>query len=190
MRPSGARLRVPPVLAAALVGAALLGGFFAGARLSSPPDLEAWRGDLARVGRARGVDPALLAAMVAVESGGRADATSPRGARGLLQLLPGTALEEARRIGLSEEEAGRWEAPAVNLDLGAAYLARLLARYDGEEAFALAAYNAGPTAVDRWRARAPTLSSLGVVMAEGYAETRRHVAKVLAWRAHYRALGY
>ena len=87
-----------------------------------------------------------------------------------------------RRVGWVRPEPDLLD-PETNLTLGALYLARLLRRYDGEEAFAVAAYNAGPTAVDRWRERAPHLAALDVVLQEGYPETRRHVAKVLRLRA-------
>ena len=49
----------------------------------------------------------------------------------------------------------------------------------------MAAYNAGPTAVERWRGRAPHLAPFDVIVREGYAETRRHVARVLRWRDRY-----
>lgn len=136
--------------------------------------------------REAGLDPPLLLALVAAESGGRSDATSGRGARGLLQVLPGTAREEARRLGLGDVAEETLLLPDVNLKIGASYLARLLLRYGGEEAFALAAYNAGPTPVDRWRERAPDASALEVILREGYEETRRHVVKVLRYRELYR----
>jgi soluble lytic murein transglycosylase len=100
--------------------------------------------------------------------------------------MPATARAEAERLGLDPDRADLLTDPATNLRLGASYLARLLRRFDGHPAFALAAYNAGPTAVERWRARAPDASPLEVVLREGYEETRRHVLRVLAWEAHYR----
>ncbi len=152
-----------------------LGGWLLGGRDGA----SRWEEEIQAASAKAGVDAALLRALVTAESGGRPDATSRRGAQGLLQLLPATAHEEARRLGWSDPDLFD---PATNLTLGAMYLARLLGRYDGQEAFAVAAYNAGPTAVDRWRARAPHLAPLDVVLLEGYPETRRHVVKVLRWR--------
>lgn len=176
---SGRKLLIPGLLLALAAGAAL------GWRLGGPPALDAYDRALGAAAREAGVRPALLRAMVAVESGGRAAAVSPRGAQGLLQLLPATAADEARRLGL-DPDAIDLEDPATNLRLGAAYLARLLRRYDGAEAFALAAYNAGPTNVDRWRRRAPDATPRDVILREGFDETRAYVLKVLALEAEYR----
>jgi soluble lytic murein transglycosylase len=167
------------LLAALALGAAL------GLWSAAPPDLSRWSAPIEAAAAEFGVDPALLSALVAAESGGRPDAVSRAGARGLLQLMPGTAREQAERLGMAGDEAA-WTEPRANLRLGAAYLASLLRRFGGEEAFALAAYNAGPTPVLRWRERAPHLSALEVILEEGYEETRTHVLKVLAWRDAYR----
>lgn len=165
---------------------ALLGGAWFGWHTGGPPDLSAWDEAIDRAARRSGVDGALLRAMVAAESGGRANATSGKGARGLLQLMPSTAREEASRLGLPAGDEDALYEPETNLRLGASYMARLLERYRGNEVFALAAYNAGPTAVNRWRRRLPHLPALDVILREGYEETRRHVIRVLRWRKHYR----
>jgi soluble lytic murein transglycosylase len=102
--------------------------------------------------------------------------------------MPATAREQAARLGIADYDDARLTEPALNLRLGAAYLARLVARYDGEVAFAVAAYNAGPGRVDRWRRRAPDLAPRDVIRREAYAETRGHVEKVLRLRARYAAL--
>jgi soluble lytic murein transglycosylase-like protein len=104
------------------------------------------------------LDPLLLAARVEVESGRNAEAVSPKGARGLGQLMPATA----RRF-----EVGDVHDPAENLDGAARYLAWLIERYQGDLTLALAAYNAGEGAVDR---------HLGV---PPYPETQAYVRKVL-----------
>ena len=168
-----------------LVLLALGAGAWWGWRRAGPPDLSAWDAPIDAAARESGVDGALLRALVAVESGGRPDAVSARGARGLLQVMPATARAEAMRLGLGALGDEALADPAVNLRLGASYLARLLARYGDDEAFALAAYNAGPTAVNRWRERQPHLAALEVVLREGYPETRLHVTRVLRWRAAY-----
>ena len=107
-----------------------------------------------------GLDPALLLAVVQEESGGDARAVSSRGALGLMQLMPSTAQE----LGVAHPLD-----PAANLRGGARYLAQMLRRYDGRLDLALAAYNAGPSAVDRAGRAIPP-----------YAETRRYVDRVTA----------
>jgi soluble lytic murein transglycosylase-like protein len=117
---------------------------------------------LANAGTQHNIDVDLLAAVVKAESGGRANAVSRTGARGLMQLMPGTA----RDLGVND--AFR---PDQNIAGGSAYLDYLLNRYDssGDKHgldLALAAYNAGPAAVDRYHGVPP------------FRETRAYVARV------------
>ena len=105
-----------------------------------------------------GLDPELVLAVVAVESGFRPQAVSPKGAQGLMQLMPATAAS------LGVEDAFD---PAQNLDGGARHLGELLTLYGGDVVRALAAYNAGAGAVERHRGVPP------------YRETRAYVKKVL-----------
>src|SRR3981189_1726437 len=90
--------------------------------------------------RRRSLDPDLVQAVVAVESGFRPDAVSPKGAQGLMQLMPYTA----RALGVKDTFD-----PAANLDGGTRYLRALIERYNGDVKRALAAYNAGEGAVAR-----------------------------------------
>jgi soluble lytic murein transglycosylase len=171
-----------------------LGGGLGGLALGwqqgeSAPDIARWHDLVRRTATAEGVDAALLAALLAAESRGDATAVSRAGARGLVQLMPATAAEEAARRGRPAPTPEQLLDPEVNLALGAGYLRRLLDRYDGEVAFAVAAYNAGPTRVDRWRARAYDAPAREVIEREGFGETRRHLARVLAWRQAYAAAG-
>jgi hypothetical protein len=105
-----------------------------------------------------GLDPGLVLAVVSVESGFRPQAVSPKGAQGLMQLMPRTASE----LGVTDAFD-----PAQNLDGGVRHLGSLLALYDGDVRRALAAYNAGQGAVARHNGVPP------------YAETRAYVEKVL-----------
>lgn len=114
---------------------------------------------LVREGRKHDLDVALLESVIAVESSGNARAVSPAGARGLMQLMPGTAA----RLGVKNSFAA-----AQNVRGGTTYLDDLLKRYNNNLALALAAYNAGPGAVDKWHGIPP------------YPETRRYVARVIA----------
>lgn len=110
------------------------------------------------VARRHGLDPALVLAVMGVESSFQPDAVSPKGAQGLMQLMPATAKE----LGVTDPLD-----PLQNADGGARYLRDLLARYDGDVEKALAAYNAGPGAVARHRGVPP------------YRETQAYVRKVL-----------
>jgi soluble lytic murein transglycosylase-like protein len=98
-----------------------------------------------------GIDAYLLAGLVATESSGRPRARSSVGALGLTQLRPDTAAEQARLMKLpAPSERELLENPALNLRLGAGYLARLIKRQGGSIPQALMAYNTGPTRFNRW----------------------------------------
>ncbi len=150
------------------------------------PDLSAVGDALSSAATEAGVDRSLLFALAAVESAGRTNARSHAGAIGLLQLRPSTANDLARELGL-EGDVVDLENPTLNARLGARYLAQMLARFAGDEALALAAYNAGPGKVNGWLARAADADSRTVIEREGGAETRRHVHRVLRFKAIYAA---
>jgi soluble lytic murein transglycosylase-like protein len=113
---------------------------------------------LAHAGAAHNIDEDLLASVVRAESGGQVRAVSRTGARGLMQLMPGTA------SAMGVEDSFR---PEQNIAGGTAYLDALLTRYHDNVALALAAYNAGPGAVDKYHGVPP------------YRETRAYVARVI-----------
>jgi soluble lytic murein transglycosylase-like protein len=96
---------------------------------------------VSRLGRRHGVDPKLVHAVIRQESNYDWLAISHKGARGLMQLMPGTA----NRFGVKDIFD-----PAENVEGGVKYLRHLLDRYDGDSSLALAAYNAGEGAVDRF----------------------------------------
>lgn len=113
---------------------------------------------LASAGAAHNIDADLLASVVKAESNGNALAVSRTGAQGLMQLMPATA----SNLGVRNSFA-----PEQNIGGGTAYLDQLLTRYRNNIALALAAYNAGPLAVDRFHGIPP------------YRETRTYVARVI-----------
>jgi len=147
-----------PVAAVASTSrSALPGGNVAQAPLTALNTAE-MRQILTRAGALHNIDTDLLASVVLAESGGNVRAVSRAGARGLMQLMPGTASE----LGVRDSFA-----PEQNIGGGTAYLDALLTRYNDNIALALAAYNAGPEAVDRYHGIPP------------YAETRAYVARVI-----------
>ncbi len=107
--------------------------------------------------RAHGVAPELVASVIAVESNFNPNAVSWRSARGLMQLMPETAL----RLGVTKIFD-----PQQNIEAGTRYLKELLVRYNGDLSLTLAAYNAGPDRVEQYRAVPP------------YRETRDYVRRV------------
>jgi peptidoglycan lytic transglycosylase len=128
--------------------------------------------------REKGLDPALVAAVIYAESHFRDGQTSPAGALGLMQITPATARYIARKSGGTAFVVGDLATPQVNIAYGTYYLRYLLRRYDGNEAVALAAYNAGEGNVDRWIASARTRDRALTVDAIPYAETRAYVTRV------------
>lgn len=93
---------------------------------------------------------ALVHGLIRQESSFDVEARSPVGALGLMQLMPATASETARKLGISHETFWLTSRPDHNIRLGSEYLRSLLARYDGAYPMAIAAYNAGPGRVDQW----------------------------------------
>lgn len=127
------------------------------------PRVARYDGLIARLGREHRVQPALVKAVIAAESNFDPNAVSVKGAQGLMQLMPGTSL----RLGV--EDAFE---PEQNVSGGTRYLRQMLNRY-GDMTRALAAYNAGPEAVDHYRGVPP------------YPETRDYVDRVLTYYLAY-----
>jgi len=127
--------------------------------------------------RRSGIDPLVLHAVIRQESRFQPDILSPAGAVGLMQLMPRTAAEAARKEKMPKPGRKELLRPAVNVRLGAAYLARLVKGYGGDYIRAVAAYNAGESAVGQWWSRSngdPAAFLEGV----NYRETRFYLRRV------------
>jgi len=133
-----------------------------------------------------GVDPYLLAAVVRQESAFRETVTSRAGARGLMQLMPSTAVQVARQLGVEWDEEWLTVGDA-NLHLGSAHLAALLRQYRSV-APALAAYNAGGTPVARWLRYPDASDPYRFIEQIPWVETRGYVRAVVRNHSLYRAL--
>jgi soluble lytic murein transglycosylase-like protein len=154
--------------AAATAPTATAATAFPAAGASQLPAGTPFGSEITAAAQRHGLDPALLAGLVKQESGFNPNAVSPAGAQGLTQLMPGTAAG----LGVSDPLD-----PAQALEGGAKYLREQLDRFDGDVTRALAAYNAGPGAVQRYGGVPP------------YAETQNYVRIVQANAAQYRAAG-
>jgi len=127
--------------------------------------------------------PALLTfAIMQTESRFDPSATSWAGARGLVQLMPGTAKDLAQKSGISDYSPARLYEPAFNLDLGMRYLGRLVLRFGGGEAaaaLAIPSYNAGAGAVDRWLTKLGDRELDLLIESIPFDETRKYTQSVL-----------
>jgi TolA-binding protein len=135
-------------------------------------------------GAGSGVDPLVVHSIIRQESLFQHDALSRAGAVGLMQLMPATATETARLMGLTSYRRQDLLAPATNVALGSSHFARLLRRYQGDYFRSVAAYNAGERPVKTWWEEAGGDHAL---FAEkiAYAETRGYLRKVFANLVNY-----
>ncbi len=127
-------------------------------RIRTEPEVVPWREYARIVAERNNLEEKLVRAVIYVESGEDPLAVSSKGAQGLMQLMPGTAEE----VGVTDPLA-----PRDNVRGGISYLAQMLRRFDGDIRLALAAYNAGPAAVEKYGGIPP------------YPETQRYVEKVM-----------
>jgi len=136
---------------------------------------------------ARKLDPALVAALVRQESNFTPNATSPAGARGLMQMMPDVGRRVATGMNFPLWDPVLLYQPDVNVRLGTAHLAGVLGQYP-HPAYALAAYNAGSSRVERWREKPGTDDPELFAERIPYAETRDYVRLILRSRELYEAL--
>ena len=141
--------------------------------------------DIRDQSRANGLDPSWVAGQMRAESSFMPRARSAADARGLMQLLPGTGALTAKRLGLPWNGGDSLYEPETNIRLGTAYLRHMLDRFSGLPYLAIAAYNAGPSPVERWRLARPSLEPDFFIEAMPFKETREYVARVLAFSVVY-----
>lgn len=134
------------------------------------------------------VDPALVASVILVESKFDRQASSHRGAVGLMQIMPDTAAwiaEEMELPGYSPEQLGDVH---LNIQMGTWYLAYLLKEYDGNKVLALAAYNAGRGTVDDWVQKYGWEKNFSEIEKIPFSETKNYVRIVLLNEKQYNHL--
>jgi soluble lytic murein transglycosylase len=148
-----------------------------------------WRQEVSEEARQAAVDPFLVAAVIREESSYHPRALSRAGARGLMQLMPGTAQPMAEVRGLPFQDGDLLDDPRANVHLGTSYLAGLLREFI-DPRLALAAYNAGPARVRQWWQARRTNDVEAFVELIPFDETRQYVKRVmLSWEEYRRIYG-
>jgi len=142
-----------------------------------------WQDLVTRVSVQHQVEPYWIYGVIRQESGYMTRAISSAGAMGLMQLMPYTAQYLSDKDGLGLTPESDITEPAVNLDLGTRYLAQMMERYQNP-VYATAAYNAGPSRVDRWKDRYPSDLSVWIESIP-FDETRGYVKSVLTYSQIY-----
>ncbi len=145
-----------------------------------------WKDEIVAIARERGLDDAYVFGLIRQETRFMPTLRSSVGAAGLMQLMPATARETAKKIGM-DYSADMITDRDTNLRLGTSYLKRVLDDFGGSQALAAAAYNAGPGRPRRWR-EGPVLEPAAWAENIPFAETRDYVKKVLSNATYYAAL--
>jgi soluble lytic murein transglycosylase len=135
----------------------------------------------------RGLDPYLIAALVAQESSFDPDVRSAANAYGLMQIVPATGKRLARSLGIRKFSTGKLTDPETNVKLGTYYFKGLVNQFGGEH-FALASYNAGENRVERWIAERGPLPQDEFIDDIPFPETQIYVKKILGTAEDYRKL--
>jgi len=125
------------------------------------------------------LDPLLILAIMREESHFRYDVVSPAGAVGLMQLMPKTGRLISNSLGIEDFDEELLNIPEINIQLGCWYMNQLIIKFNGQLPFAIAAYNAGPGAVDRWLKKNKGLNLDLFIEEIPYKETRGYVKRVL-----------
>ncbi|WP_104402907.1 murein transglycosylase [Vibrio penaeicida] len=135
------------------------------------------------------IEPITLMSLARQESALDVQARSPVGARGIMQIMPATAKYTARKFGIPYKVPSELHDVKKNIEIGSQYLSYLLDQYDGNRIYALAAYNAGPHRVKRWRKNSDQkLDVFAFIEAIPFRETRGYVQNILMFESYYRFL--
>lgn len=159
----------PPVVAHRMLGLPDAAASTTVAVINASPTYQAVHASMSAASQAYGVDYHLLKAVVAAESAFNSKAVSPKGAVGLMQLMPATAMRYGVQADRGATVSSKLTDPDLNIKTGTRYLADLLRLFGGQTELALAAYNAGEGAVARAGNRIPD-----------YKETQSYVQRVMS----------
>lgn len=140
---------------------------------------------LDKYAKKRKLDPSWVYGLVRAESAFIEDARSPAGALGLMQVMPRTGRETAKRIGLRGFKTSKLKKAETNIPIGSAYMRQMLDRFDGNMILATAAYNAGPHRVDKWLPKKGCEQPDIWIEQIPFNETRKYVRRVLAFANIY-----
>lgn len=134
------------------------------------------------------LDEFLVYSLIREESHFDKEAVSVSDARGLMQLLPSTALEVAPKAGLSNFQASQLFSPDINLELGCYYLSWLLEIFEGNFAISLAGYNGGPTSAKTWHEKNGTLDADEFIEEIPFEQSRNYAKKIIRSYVAYEAV--
>ncbi|HYX26378.1 MAG TPA: transglycosylase SLT domain-containing protein [Thermoanaerobaculia bacterium] len=149
---------------------------------------ESLAGSILSYARSAGVPASLVAGIIRQESAFDPRATSPVGARGLMQLMPPTAREMAQRAGVAYQPERLYD-PDLSVRLGTIYVKELLADFDGNVELALASYNGGPNRIRRlWQESGPEARMDEFLETLSLDESRNYVKRILVLADSYRQL--
>jgi soluble lytic murein transglycosylase len=147
-----------------------------------------YKQDIAAASANTGVDPYLVAAVIRVESNYRAALESPKGALGIMQVMPETAEWINEREGLRPYKQEELMQPSINIKVGTAFLGILLQQFQGNQVLAVAAYNAGQGNVNKWLSNRIWDGRLESFEQIPFWETRKYVSKVMYYYKKYREI--
>ena len=184
------RIALLAILALVLAACFIAGAFFVDRIVQKRMYKLSYTKEILENAKTYDLPPALIAAVIHVESHNRPDAVSPKGAVGLMQIMPDTGAWIYGKLTGEKEESfkrRRLADPDTNIAYGCWYLRYLLDKYKGDAKLALIAYNAGPGNLDKWLADAE-ISPGGTLSRIPFAETKRYVEKILQARETYEAL--
>ncbi|MBS3873313.1 MAG: lytic transglycosylase domain-containing protein [Dethiobacter sp.] len=147
-----------------------------------------YRDIVLRYAELHGLDPFLVAAVIRVESSFRSKAVSPKGARGLMQIIPTTGQWIASQVEVPDYSEDRLDNPETNIMMGTWYLRNLKEQFDGNLVVALAAYNGGRGNVKNWLKEGVWSGQVADIASIPFSETRHYVWRVLRIQQVYREL--